>query len=45
VSPDLIRDFDERWWTAAKKVGILDANSGQLTFREDCRLYNSLLLV
>jgi hypothetical protein len=20
VSPDLIRDFDERWWQAAKKV-------------------------
>jgi hypothetical protein len=20
LSPDLIRDFDERWWQAAKKV-------------------------
>jgi hypothetical protein len=27
VSPDLIRDFDERWWQAAKKVNSSSSSS------------------
>lgn len=30
LSPDLVRDFDERWWQAAKKVRQASAHSAAL---------------